>query len=486
MRAIIIATGHAPPQAQFSPRHSPELLPLLDRPFLQHVIEYLAGLGLRDFDIILSNEPEKYEALLGDGTRWGCRFTVRLVRDAERPYTMLQPALAQQAGSRILLAHALMLPAINAGMLDAPGATLVCAPGHAGWTGWAIADARDLAAVAAGADAAAMEQHLAGRGAVRVSAPGLLSVATYAELIASQRMALTGCFDGLLFGGQKAADGIWLSRNVSLHPTARLNPPVYICADCRIGPGVSLGPNASIGTSCILDSRCTIADSAIFPGSYVGEMLELRDCIADRNLLVNTRIGGAVSVSDDFILGCISSGSIGSALAHMASRLAGSLLLAALSPLLLCTLFFLKAFRKGAVLFSGEAVMLPAGDDPLQWETFLLCSFAPQEDGGGPFPWLRHFFLRFLPGLVHVARGRLRLVGIAPRSAAQLRQLGRDWQALLRSSKAGLITEALIVYGAAPTQDELYSAEAFYAVSAGPWHDTKLCFAYLARLFRRG
>ncbi len=492
MRAVIIATGHAAAQAQFSLRHSPPLLPLLDRPFLQHVIEHIAGMGILSCDIILSNDPEKYEALLGNGKRWGCSFTLRLARDAARPYHMLQPALAGQPGSRLLLAHADMLPQIDAGMLDAAGPALICAPsqdpsqnGQISWTGWAIVDAQDIATAPADADAAALEQHLRGRGALSVPVPRVLGVRSYGDMIAAQRMVLAGEFEGLMFGGQKAADGIWLSRNVSLHPTARLNPPVYIGPNCRIGAGVSLGPNAVIGSDCILDSHCLIADSAVLPGSYVGEMLELQDCIVDRNLLVNTRIGGAVSVSDDFILGCVSCSSFGGGLARVLSRVLGALLLAALLPLLLATMLVLKIFRKGPVCFRREAVMLPTPDDPLQWKTFRLLSFSDDGASAGSFPWLRHFLLHFLPGLVHVALGHLRIVGVAPRSAAQIQQLFLDWQALFCSSKIGMITEALVVYGQAPMQDELYSAEAFYAVSAGPWHDVKLCFAYVARLFRR-
>lgn len=482
MRAVIIATGHASPQSEFSPRHSPPLLPLLDRPFLQHVIEYIAGLGLVSFDIILSNEPEKYEALLGDGRRWGCRFTLRLAREAARPYGMVQPALASEGCGRVLLAHAGMLPAIDAAMLESAHTMLVCAPGQGAWTGWALADAGDLAG--APDEAAALERHLTGRGAARVSASGLLSVSSYADLIDSQRAVLAGGFAGLLLGGQRAAEGVWLSRNVDLHPTVRLHAPVYIGADCRIGSGVSLGPNAVIGSGCILDSRCTIADSVVLPGSYVGEMLELKDCIIDRNLLVNTRIGGAVSVSEDFILGCVATGSLGSALARAASRLAGAVLLAAVSPLLLCAMLCLKLFRKGPVCFRHEAVLLPAGDDPLQWKTFRYVSFADDSGGRGRFPGLRHFFTRFLPALVQVARGAMSIVGVAPRSPAQVRALPRDWQELYCASKPGLITESLIVYGPEPTQDELYSAEAFYAVTAGFRHDAHLCFAYFARLFK--
>lgn len=346
-------------------------------------------------------------------------------------------------------------------------------------------DAGCLAGVPANADCAQLEQYLAGRGAAHVSAAKLLSSASYTDLIAAQRAVLTGCFKGPMFSGQEVGKGVWLSRNVSLHPTARLNPPVYISADCRINQGVCLGPNASIGANCILDSHCTVADSTVLGGSYIGEMLELQDCIVDRNLLVNTRIGGAVSISDTFILGCVTCSGVRGLVCTVGSRLAGAFACALLSPLLLGTMLALKLFRKGPVRVWRSVLRLPAGTDASQWSEMRLCGFEREYDAPARYPLMRHFFQRLLPGLVHVAQGRLSLVGLEPRGSEDVLRLCRDWRALYRASKAGLITEAMVVYGSGPTQDELYSAEACYIASAGPWYDLKLCCGYLARIFRR-
>ena len=51
------------------------LLNLVDRPFLQHVVEYLVGAGLVDIDFVV-DQPRvaEFEQMLGDGTRWGSRF----------------------------------------------------------------------------------------------------------------------------------------------------------------------------------------------------------------------------------------------------------------------------------------------------------------------------------------------------------------------------------------------------------------------------
>jgi len=485
MRALLFATGHTSPEAQFSLRHSPPLLPLVDRPFLQHVVEALVRLGARELDVVLADRPEAYEALLGDGSRWGCRVTVHLARDPARPWAAAGPVLAAGPGGRVLLARGDTLPALEAPLPDGEGARLFCAPGDGTWTGWAFADVRDLAAVPADADDAECARLLTERGAERRPVSALLRATSYTDLLAAQHQALGGGFPGLLLGGHPAAEGVWLSRNVSLHPTVALQPPVFIGPDCRIGPGLSLGPDAVVGAGCILDRRCLVAGSAILPGSYVGEMLEVRDCVVDRNLLVNTHIGGAVRVSDDFILGSADAAGLGGGLDRLLSRLTGALLLAFLFPLLLGVTFALLLGRRGPLLVRREAVRLPAGDDPAEWRTIPLCAFAGPDGLRGAFPWLRHFLLVFLPGLVHVAQGRLRLVGVAPRAAEELRALPPDWQALVRSAEAGLVDEARVVYGPSPSPDDRYSAEAFQVAAAGPRHAARLLAAYLARLLRR-
>ena len=320
-----------------------------------------------------------------------------------------------------------------------------------------------------------------------VETPKPLSVQSYEELLASHRRVLAKEFSGLMLTSREADKGIWLSRNVSLHPTALLVPPVYIGENCRIGAGVQLGPNAVVGSDCVLDTRCTVANSVIFPRSYVGEALELADVIVDKNRLINVRVGAAVSVADDFILGSLSDSHIRQRLTRALSQVTGVALLVFSWPLLLATALCLKLVRRGPVLHNKEVVRLPAPSDEAQWRTFQLWSFCPevtigearkQWNGGG----LRDLFLRFLPALINIAKGELHFVGVSPRTQEEIRTLTHDWQALYRRAKAGIVTEAYVHYGATPTENELYSAEAFYSVTAGMRHDLKLLIGYLGRV----
>ena len=77
-------------------------------------------------------------------------------------------------------------------------------------------------------------------------------------------------------------------------------------------------------------------------------------------------------------------------------------------------------------------------------------------------------------------------VGVAPRSRDEVDALSRDWRSLYLRAKAGLVTEAELLYGRGATDDELYASEAFYSVAASPLHDVRLLGRYVATLLGLG
>jgi NDP-sugar pyrophosphorylase family protein len=489
MRAIIIATGRNADLHSLNERYPTPMLPLADKPFIQHIVETLVDRGVTEFDFVLNHLPEKIEHLLGNGARWGSQFRFHLARDASRPYGALKAISATGAAESILLAHADRLPQLpeSLDVHKEQSAVFCCLHGTSAsyeWTGWAWLSKEFIATLPGDPDQAAFESHLmsaALRESTLVEVPRALSIRSYKELLAAHSAVLTKEFTGLMLAGHEAEPGIWIARNVSLHPTAELIAPVYIGENCRIGMATQLGPNAVVGHNCVLDVRCTAANSVIFSGSYVGEALELEDVIIDKNLLVNARLGAVVSITDDFILGSLAGKQIRAGVSRLVSRTAAVVLLAVTWPILLLTALYLKLARPGPVLVKREYVKLPAPDSEAQWRTFQLWSFqaAPAQNSR-----LSGLFLRFLPALINVAKGELRFVGVAPRGKKEVSHLSRDWQTLYLRSKAGIVTEAEILYGDRPDEDELYSAEAFYSAAAGMRHDARLLLSYFGHLLK--
>ncbi len=480
MRAVLIATGLNAELPELNERYPVPLLPLGDRPFIQLQIEALVERGVTEFDFVLHHLPEKLEHFLGDGARWGCKFRFHLARDAARPYGVLKTLPAREA---ILLGHADRFPHLPENLREqaeqARPAALYCLPDAAAWTGWAWLSPESCAAVREDFDEAALLAHL--RAGKTVTVPRIVGLRSYQELLDAHAAVFSRVFPCVSLGAQEVEPGIWISRNVTLHPTARVTAPVFLGENCRIGEGIELGPGAVVGHNGILGARCTVANSVVFPGSYVGEALELRDVIVDKNLLINARLGAAISVADDFILGSLSDTNLRAGLGAFRSRLTGILLLLLTWPLLLLTALILKLVRSGPVLVKRPYVGLPAPKHEAQWKTCQLWSFQSKASTSAN-RW-SVFFLKFLPAIVNVARGELRFVGVAPRSKEEIKKLSSDWQALYLRAKAGIVTEAEVRYGPQADEDELFSSEAFYSATAGGWQDFKLMLEYLGNLF---
>ena len=478
MRAVVFATGHCPEMETFARRQPTALLPAAGRPFLHYVVESLVDGGVNQIDFILSNMPEKVEGSLGDGTRWGSTFRYHLVRDAARPYGRLA-VIGIAEDEPVILAHGDRLPLWKAETAT-PRTELVRHLGK--WTGWGICMGGTLRAIRDDCDEAALSVHLAALpGAASRDAELLLSVRSFEDLLEANWAAIEKRFPKLMLSGREAGEGIWIARNVSLHPTAQLTAPVYIGENCRINAGVQLGPRAVISSDCLVDQTSTISDTVIFAGSYVGEALELSHSIVDRNRLVSVKDATEIVVADNFILGSFVERDLLQLAKRARSRILAGLLLVLTSPLLLLAWLWCRVTRKGPAICRRSAVRLPApeGTDTESYDLISFCPSAKMHQRGGA---AHEFFLHFLPGLINAARGHLTLVGVAPRSAEEIAGLPDDWKQLYLESIAGLITEAYVVHGASPSQDRLYSAEVFYAATVSARHDAGLAAGYAARL----
>ena len=503
MRAIILATGYCPnnPLSDHSPA---PLLPLVDRPFLQHVVEFLVDQGVHEFDFVLSHLPEKIEAFLGDGTRWGSTFRFHLVRLASQPYSILTSLPLDATDAPILLVHADRLLDVQLAetkpstqqsqspvvfyWLDQDDASHE----QRRWAGWAWVSGGMLLQLAKNGQSETFAKQLWGTAQhhgtlVEVAKP--LSLESCDTLLHAHQMLLEKQFSGLMLKGREIETGVWISRNVRLHPTAQIVPPVYIGENCWIEEHVTLGPYATVGRDCVVNPQSTIRQSVVFPGSYVGEGLELMETFVDRNRLVNIRVGTDVTVTDDFILGSLFTRSFPQLARDWLSRLIALLLLLGLWPVLVLTAVFLRVTRSGPVLSTQEVVRLPVSPGQVARPTFPLWSFAwvqnsETEKSNKPLTGIRHLLFEFLPGLINVAKGDLHLVGVASRTQAMIDDLPLEWRALYLQSKAGLISEAYVQYGGSANQDELYAAEAFYAVQASFRHDLQLILGYVRQLVR--
>jgi lipopolysaccharide/colanic/teichoic acid biosynthesis glycosyltransferase len=93
-----------------------------------------------------------------------------------------------------------------------------------------------------------------------------------------------------------------------------------------------------------------------------------------------------------------------------------------------------------------------------------------------------HFREVFLPGLRRASRGEVRLVGVRPRSARELTELGAEHRHQIIGLPHGLVDEALVEFGLLPTPQQQSLADAHYAATRSARREFRLLCRYLMRV----
>ncbi len=484
MKAVIICNGLNPALHGLDECQPGAMLPFGDRPFLQHVVEYLALAGPRDFEFVLTHLPEKVEKYFGDGSRWGCRFTYHLASNIEHSWRVLRNICAGFDG-KVLLASSDGLPVLqDLSVAIASESAILCGryQERLSWSGWACFDAKSAPSLFPNVPATGISDHLLGlsaSGEIRqVPIEHWVNCQTPEGILQSQYLLLKDQVPGLMINGNKADKEICIGHGATIHPTARLVSPLFIGPNCRIGARVVAGPGSVISENCIIDDDTCVVNSMTTPGTYIGQGLELDGVIIDRNRLVNSRLGTACLISESFLVGSLSAAYTAPLLRGVADRVVALFFYFFTLPVLL-VMFARSLFLSAIAMKSSEFVRLPASEDSRAFET---CSRSTFTGSAPPSTRWQHFTHEFVPGLLPVVRGQLSLVGVPPRSVQTIQQMPADWRSVYLSCKAGLVTETLTAYGVNPSAEEAYSCDAFYRAMESTTYDCRLLLRYLGQV----
>lgn len=304
-----------------------------------------------------------------------------------------------------------------------------------------------------------------------------LSVDSVHSMLHTQRLLLEEKVQGQPIEASRVEAGLWISRNVDLHPSVQLIPPVYVGADCRIDSGVVLGPNVVIENHCIVEERTTMANSMVLPDTFVGRELTLDSAMAGSCFMQPVDALEPIEGIDQFILGPNSRVLPRFLTSRLFARIIGvSVLVVLLIPIvMLWCLGRLCGVRRPIRVI--ESVYLPACGPPNLWRTFRYREFRLLSRGGIGARFftavLRLFRARRWPGLINVASGKVAWVGLRPQSIRKLASLPNDRRALCMRSKVGLIrlSELDAVRHGHASGDQEYASDIYYVATASPWFD---------------
>ncbi len=468
--ALILCTdvrsGDATP---FSGRPACWMLPLVDRPFLQHVVESICAAGIRDIHIAVSHAPDAARAVLRDGTRWGVQITHHFWPDAANLCSIIS-RINSGNGTRWLIAWAHSCVNINASSLHEP--SILCgSQGNTDWA-WILATESALQNVPTKLNAEAWTHWLGSTGLdTRHSNAPLLRTDSASALLTAQEDVLSQRYPALISGHQ-IEPGIWLSRNVVLHPSTQVRAPAFIGADCRVGANAIIGPNAAIGKIGHIGRESLVTHSVVSPNTWLGDDLELRDSIVMQSRIWRALENVELTITDAFIASKLVSQrkpfqNILNALLHTLGRLFCGLLFLASLPLALClrllTQTQLNTLRISSNALEGKHwIALPARntqDFSLAPSVAGACLYARGARGAVFFA---HWFW---PGLAAVASGKFALFGFPARTQEEIEALDPDWRDIYLDGSVGLIEPGRAEYGAMASQLETQLAEMHFAAN---------------------
>lgn len=429
------------------------LMPLVDKPIIQHLIEYAVRCGASEVDVVVAGSADDVRSIANGGLRWGVTVNVHLPNMVQQPYPILRQFIGinPHQDAQLLVLHADtfcpdFIPDTDCGALP------VVFQHDDTWTGMALFNQaqllRNYQLLADREDFGdQILQHARDFGRV-VDVGRPLSFRGGAAFLDSQSRVLNGEFPTILEHLPTAEPGVWIGRNSRIHPTTRITAPVYLGSNCEIAKGVTLGPGAVVGEDCLVDQNVTVTNCLVLPSSSVGEGLNLEDTVICGRKVFNTRINASIDLCDDVFASDLRGDSFLQIFSGLASRLVAVCLL----PVVWLPIYLL--LHAAAVLSKSKNwkvhsyVRTPSPENQFLWKPLKLRSWGTRTEmvSGAAAAWC-DLLLRIIPGLPAVARGELRMVGVTPRTEEELTQMPRPWREMLLAAQAGLISESLIQFG---------------------------------------
>ncbi|MHB9037331.1 MAG: sugar phosphate nucleotidyltransferase [Armatimonadota bacterium] len=329
MQAIILAGGK-PTQLHSPSTDCPKpMVPLFDRPVMEHTIQLLARHGITDIIVATSHHARDIADYFGDGTQWG--VSVRYSIESEP----LGTAGAIKQARNMIDGRFLVIHGDIATDFDLKAAIERHEKSHAIATLLLGESEEPTQFGIVGQDNSGRVTRILEKPksseafsttistGIYVFEPEVISCIPYDQscdfarhvfpaMLTNQEqilgLSLPGywCdvgnlnhyrklhFDALV-GALKLdlhathiGEGIWIGERVVIDPSVELAAPVYIGAGATIGRGARLGERAVIGEGAVIDDYACVTRSVVGRKSFVGRNSRISNCI----------IGGGYSVSE--------------------------------------------------------------------------------------------------------------------------------------------------------------------------------------------
>jgi NDP-sugar pyrophosphorylase family protein len=340
MKAVILAGGEGTRLRPLTLAVPKPVVPVVDRPFLRHQLDLLAEVGITEIVFSVAYQPERIQAVFGDGTGFGCRIryaveetplgTGGAVKNAEvhlDDTTVVfngdvltdvdLPAVVRSHRESGAKATIVLTPVPNPaayGLVETDASGRVTSfiekptdPSQITTdtinAGIYVLDTSSLALMPQGQNVSIE----------RVFFPGLLrrgdlvrawvhrrywiDIGTPEKYLQVHRDILGGRFQVALDG--EARDGGWVHADARIDPRAEMEGPFYVGPGCRVAAGAHVGPDAVLTSSVEVGAGSRVRDSVVWEGGTLAE-----SSTVDGSLLAaRVRVGRHARLAPGAVLG---------------------------------------------------------------------------------------------------------------------------------------------------------------------------------------
>jgi mannose-1-phosphate guanylyltransferase/phosphomannomutase len=346
MKAVIMAGGEGTRLRPLTSNAPKPMLPLANRPMMEHIVELLKRHGLDDIVVTVAFMPNAIRTHFGDGSELGVRIsyaveeqplgTAGSVRNAmdeldERFLVISGDVLTDVDLTGVIAAHEerKALATIGLVAVDNPlefGIVITREDGSVErflekptW-GQVFSDTINTGIFVLEPE---IFDHIAADRPVDFSSEvfpavleaGLPLFGSVAEgywedvgTLDAYLRAHKDILDGRVrvnIGGFELAEGVWLGEGAEVHPEARIDGPAVVGDYCRIEAGAHLGEYAVLGTNVRVRSGADLQRVVVHDNAYLGENVRLRGTTVGRScdLRTGARCEEGVVLGDECFVG---------------------------------------------------------------------------------------------------------------------------------------------------------------------------------------
>ena len=336
MQAVILVGGEGTRLRPLTSTIPKPVVPLVDRPFMAYMLEWLRRHGVDDVVMAMGYLPDAVRAVLGDGADYGVRIRYLVEPDPRGTAGALKFA-EEHLEERFLLLNGDVLTDIDlraqVAQHEATGARATLAlvsvadPSAYGlvrcdddgtvreFVEKPSADEIDTDRISAGAyvlERSVLDLVPAGANVSierevwpRLVGDGLFGFPTEAYWldIGTPERYLQGTFDIIEGNVDTAVKERLGDRFLGIDADAEIGgralPPAVVGGGARVAEGAQVGPLAVLGRDVSVGAHSTVERSVVLRGAAIGAGCTLRDCIVGPG----ARVGDATQVTDGAVLG---------------------------------------------------------------------------------------------------------------------------------------------------------------------------------------